>query len=77
MILIILSILQIVLINLLIKNNFWLLDNISSIAWHDLPLNTLDEWTNQVNQVTQRDIQIALKKYLDMDRMVTVVVGGK
>jgi zinc protease len=53
------------------------LDNISSIAWHDLPLNTLDEWTNQVNQVTQRDIQIVLKKYLDMDRMVTVVVGGK
>ena len=60
-----------------IDSNSKLLDNISSIAWHDLPLNTLDEWTNQVNQVTQRDIQIALKKYLDMDRMVTVVVGGK
>ncbi|MEY3777602.1 MAG: hypothetical protein RIR83_1650, partial [Pseudomonadota bacterium] len=60
-----------------IDSNSKLLDNISSIAWHDLPLNTLDEWTNQVNQVTQRDIQIALKKYLDMDRMVTVVVGGQ
>ena len=60
-----------------IDSNSKLLDNISSIAWHELPLNTLDEWTNQVNQVTQRDIQIALKKYLDMDRMVTVVVGGQ
>lgn len=60
-----------------IDSNSKLLENLSAIAWLDLPLNTLDEWTNQVNKVTKADIQAAFKKNLVMDRMVTVVVGGQ
>lgn len=60
-----------------IDSNSKLLDNLSAIAWFDLPLNTLDEWTNEVKKVTKDDIQAAFKKNLDMNKMVTVVVGGK
>jgi zinc protease len=60
-----------------IDSNSKLLDNLSAIAWFDLPLNTLDDWTMQVKKVTKEDIQAAFKKNLDMNKMVTVVVGGK
>jgi len=60
-----------------LDSNSKLLENISAIAWLGLPLDTLDEWTNQVKKVTKDDIQKAFKKNLDMKRMVTVVVGGQ
>ena len=60
-----------------LDSNSKLLENISAIAWLGLPLDTLDEWTNQVKKVTKEDIQKAFKKNLDMKRMVTVVVGGQ
>jgi len=60
-----------------IDSNSKLLDNLSAIAWFDLPLNTLDEWTNEVKKVTKDDIHKAFKKNLDMNKMVTVVVGGQ
>jgi zinc protease len=60
-----------------IDSNSKLLDNLSAIAWFDLPLNTLDEWTNEVKKVTKDDINKAFQKNLDMNKMVTVVVGGK
>ncbi len=60
-----------------IDSNSKLLDNLSSIAWYDLPLNTLDEWTNEVKKVTKEDIHRAFQKNLDMNKMVTVVVGGQ
>jgi len=60
-----------------IDSNSKLLDNLSAIAWFDLPLNTLDEWTNEVKKVAKDDIHKAFKKNLDMNKMVTVVVGGQ
>jgi zinc protease len=60
-----------------IDSNSKLLDNLSSIAWHDLPLDTLDEWTNQVKKVNKEDIVQAFRKNLDMNKMVMVVVGGQ
>jgi zinc protease len=60
-----------------IDSNSKLLDNLSAIAWYDLPLNTLDEWTNEVKKVTKDDIYRAFQKNLDMNKMVTVVVGGQ
>ena len=60
-----------------LDSNSKLLENIAAIAWLGLPLDTLDEWTNQVKKVTKDDIQKAFKKNLDMKRMVTVVVGGQ
>ena len=60
-----------------IDNNRKLLDNVSSIAWNGLPLNTLDTWTEQVNAVTREQVESAFKKYLAMDRMKIVVLGAK
>ncbi|MBT8541649.1 insulinase family protein [Polynucleobacter paneuropaeus] len=60
-----------------IDNNRKLLDNVSSIAWNGLPLNTLDTWTEQVNAVTREQVESAFQKYLAMDRMKIVVLGAK
>jgi zinc protease len=59
-----------------IDSNNKLLENVANIAWNDLPLNTLDTWTTQIQKVTKEDIQRVFKKYLDSERMITVVVGG-
>ncbi|MBU3641544.1 pitrilysin family protein [Polynucleobacter sp. Fuers-14] len=60
-----------------IDNNRKLLDNVSSIAWNDLPLDTMDVWTKQVEAVTLEQVNAAFKKYLAMDRMKIVVLGAK
>jgi zinc protease len=59
-----------------IDSNSKLLANVAGIAWNELPLDTLDTWTTQVEKVSKEDIQRVFKKYLDSERMVTVVVGG-
>ena len=60
-----------------IDSNRKLLDNVANIAWHGLPLDYLDTWTQQVAQVTLADIQAAFARKLQPERMVTVVVGGQ
>jgi len=60
-----------------IDNNRKLLDNISSIAWNDLPLDTMEVWTKQVEAVTLEQVKAAFQKYLAMDRMKIVVLGAK
>lgn len=60
-----------------IDSNKKLLDNLSGIAWHELPLNTLDEWTNQVRAVTQEQVKQAFQKHLNMNEMLTVIVGAQ
>jgi zinc protease len=59
-----------------IDSNRKILDNVSSIAWNDLPLDTLDQWTNQLRRVTKDQVIAAYKKNLDINQMVTVVVGA-
>lgn len=60
-----------------IDNNRKLLDNVSSIAWNDLPLDTMDTWTKQVEAVSLEQVKAAFQKYLAMDRMKIVVLGAK
>ena len=59
-----------------IDNNRKLLDNVSSIAWNELPLDTLETWTAKVNAVTLEQVTAAFQKYLAMDRMKIVVLGA-
>ncbi|HZY19917.1 MAG TPA: pitrilysin family protein [Ramlibacter sp.] len=59
-----------------IDTNRKLLDNVASIAWHDLPLDYLDTWTAQVAKVTAQDVRAAMARKLQPGRMVTVVVGA-
>ena len=60
-----------------IDNNRKLLDNVSSIAWNELPIDTLEVWTKQVDAVTLEQVKVAFQKYLAMDRMKIVVVGAQ
>ena len=60
-----------------IDNNRKLLDNVSSIAWNNLPLDTMDVWTKQVEVVSLDQVKAAFQKYLAMDRMKIVVLGAK
>ena len=59
-----------------IDSNRKILDNVASIAWNDLPLNTLDTWRDQVKAVTKEQVKAAFKTHLDINRMATVVVGA-
>ena len=60
-----------------IDNNRKLLDNVSSIAWNNLPLDTMEVWTKQVEAVSLEQVNAAFQKYLAMDRMKIVVLGAK
>ena len=60
-----------------IDNNRKLLDNVSSIVWNDLPLDTMEIWTKQVEAVTLDQVRSAFQKYLAMDRMKIVVLGAQ
>jgi len=59
-----------------IDNNRKLLDNVSSIAWNNLPLDTMDVWTKQVEAVSLEQVKQAFQNYLAMDRMKIVVLGA-
>ena len=46
------------------------------MGWHDLPLDYIAQYPEKVRQVQLSDIKQAFAKHLDMDAMVTVMVGG-
>ena len=60
-----------------LDSNKKLMDNLSNIAWFDLPLDYLDSWTTKVEQLTASDIQQAFARNLQPERMVTVILGAK
>jgi zinc protease len=60
-----------------IDNNRKLLDTVSAIVWNDLPLDTMETWTKQVDAVTLDQVRAAFQKYLAMDRMKIVVLGAQ
>jgi zinc protease len=60
-----------------LDSNRKLLDNVANIAWNDLPLNYLETWTEQVNQLSVSDIRGAFARTLQPERMVTVVLGAE
>lgn len=60
-----------------IDNNRKILDNLSMIGYHQLPLDYLDTWTVQVGRVTIADIRAAFARKLSPERMITVVVGAE
>jgi zinc protease len=46
-------------------------------VWNDLPLDTMEIWTKQVDAVTLDQVSTAFQKYLAMDRMKIVVLGAQ
>jgi zinc protease len=59
-----------------IDSNRKLLDNISNIAWNNLPLDYLETWTRQVERVSAADIRAAFARKLQPANMVVVTVGA-
>ncbi len=59
-----------------IDSNRKILDNVANIAWNELPLDTLDQWTLQLRAVTKEQVIAAFKKNLELNKIVTVVVGA-
>lgn len=59
-----------------IDSNKKLLDNVSNIAWNELPLDYLDTWVDQVQRLTVNDIRAAMSRTLHPDTMATVVLGA-
>jgi zinc protease len=59
-----------------IDSNRKLLDNVANIAWLDLPLDYLTNWTQRVDTITAADIKAAFQRKLQPEKMVTVVVGA-
>jgi zinc protease len=59
-----------------IDTNRKLLDNVANIAAHRLPLDYLDTWTQQVEQVTVAQVQAAFGRKLQPATMATVVLGA-
>ncbi|MBV7543807.1 pitrilysin family protein [Acidovorax sp. sic0104] len=60
-----------------IDSNKKLLGNVANIAWNELPLDYLDQWTKKVEALTVAEVRAAMARKLQPERMVTVVVGGK
>ena len=60
-----------------LDSNRKLLDNVSGIAWNDLPLDYLDTWTQQIDKVTAADITAAFGRKLQPEKMVTNVLAAK
>ena len=60
-----------------IDSNKKLLGNVANIAWNELPLDYLDQWTKKVDALTVAEVRAAMARKLQPERMVTVVVGGK
>jgi zinc protease len=60
-----------------IDSNRKLLDNVANIAWNGLPLDYLETWTTQIQRLSRDDVHRALQRTLQVDRMVTVVLGAR
>jgi zinc protease len=60
-----------------IDSNRKLLDNVANIAWNRLSLDYLNTWTRQVERVSATDVQRAMARVLQPERMAVVVVGGQ
>ena len=60
-----------------IDSNRKLLDNVANIAWNQLPLDYLDQWTENMAKVTTADVRRAFARVLQPERMGTVVVGAR
>lgn len=59
-----------------IDSNRKIHDYLAVIGFYDLPLDYLDQFVGHVEAVTVDQIRDAFRRRIDLDRMVTVVVGG-
>jgi zinc protease len=58
-----------------IDNNRKILDNLAMIAYYGLPLDYLDSWTKNVEQVTAAQVRAAFQRKVVLSQLSTVIVG--
>jgi zinc protease len=58
-----------------IDNNRKILDNLAMIAYYGLPLDYLDNWTKNVDQVTAAQVRAAFQRKVVLSQLSTVIVG--
>lgn len=59
-----------------LSSNKKILNYIAVIGFYNLPLDYLDTFNTKVDAVTLKSIKETFKKRLDLDKMVTIIVGG-
>lgn len=59
-----------------IDSNRKILEYLSVIGFYQLPLDYLDTWVDQVNKVDVAAVKQAFARRIDLDKLVTVVVGA-
>jgi zinc protease len=59
-----------------IDSNRKILDNIANIGWYRLPLDYLERWTDQIEQVSASQVREAFGRKVFPERLVTVIVGA-
>ena len=59
-----------------IDSNRKILDNLAAIGFYRLPLDYLERWTDNVQQVTAAQVRDAFQRRVNPEGLVTVVVGS-
>lgn len=59
-----------------LSSNSAILAVVSNIAFYHRPLNYIDEYEKNISVVTSEQIKKAFQKNIDLDKLVTVVVGS-
>ena len=57
--------------------NSSLLRSLSSIAFYNLPKNSLNLFEKNIGSVTQNDVKSSFKKVIDPENLISIVVGKK
>ena len=60
-----------------IDSNKKILGYLAMIGFYNMPLSYLDDFNNRIDELTLKQINRALAKRLNPEKMVTVIVGGK
>ena len=58
-----------------ISSNSKIVENMASIGFYGLPLDYLDQYISNVEAVTLDQVKDAFKRRIDVNKLVTVVVG--
>lgn len=58
-----------------IASNGKILQYLAVIGFYDLPLDYLDRFTDRVDAITAQQVQDAFRRRVDLERLVTIVVG--
>ncbi|MBS0002127.1 MAG: insulinase family protein [Thioalkalivibrio sp.] len=60
-----------------LASNRDIVQNLGMMGFYDLPLDFLSTYNDRIEEVTSDEVQTALRRRIDPDVLVTVVVGGE